>query len=116
MLSPLNPWIIIGAMLVVAGMCAGSYKAGRDHKENEFRAQMQRESEIIAGVQLAVADQISRIKVVNQTVYQKAVHEVLRETRYAECKHTPDGMSAVNAALENKPIDSGELPGVDAPD
>jgi hypothetical protein len=110
----LNPWLIVGAMLIVSGLCAGSYKAGRDHKENEMRAGMQREAEIVAGVQLAVADQVARIKVVNQTVYQKAVHEVLRETVYRDCVHSPGGLSAVNAALENKPADSGELPGTHA--
>lgn len=108
-----NQWLIIGAMLVVSGLCAGSYKVGGDHKENEMRADMQREVEIVAGVQIAVAEQISRIKVVNTTTYQKAVHEVLRETRYIDCRHTAGGMSAVNAALENKPVDSGELPGAD---
>ena len=86
-------------MLVVSGLCAGSYKAGRDHKENEMRAQIQRETEIIAGIQLTVADQISKIEVKHVTVRQQLETQILEKPVYRDCVADDRVFELTNSAI-----------------
>ena len=67
--------------------------------------------------QSATAEAIAAMEIKNVTITQPIRTEVRTRTVYAECKHTPDGVRALNAAIVGRaePVGGGELPRVDAP-
>jgi hypothetical protein len=114
-----NPWIIAGALCALLGVGTGGYLKGRsDGKSVVIAAQAKEESvrlETLQLAQLAAAEEIAKIQVVNRTVYAKATHEVIERPVYRDCVHSPDGLRAVNAALGGSlTAGEGELPRVDA--
>ena len=45
------------------------------------------------------AEAIAKIKVENKTIYKTATTKVIERTEYQECRHQPDMLEQVNAAL-----------------
>jgi hypothetical protein len=116
----LNPWFILGVFLAVLAIGGGSYVKGRnDGKHIEQAEQLTqgaiREETREVAMQ-AAAEQISKISVVNKTIYARATREVIEKPVYRECLHTDDGLRAVNDALagrQTEPASSSKLPGAD---
>jgi len=50
--------------------------------------------------QQGAADAIGKIQIKQITIRQTLQREILKEPVYINCKHTPDGLRAVNDALE----------------
>jgi hypothetical protein len=95
------------------------YAKGRsDGKAVVIAAQAKEENirlETLHLAQMAAAEEIARIQVVNKTIYAKATHEVIERPVYRDCSHSDDGMRAVNAALGGSlAAGEGELPRPDA--
>lgn len=67
--------------------------------------------------QTGAAQAIADNQPVNKTIVQKVQHEIQTNTVYAECKHTPGGLSGINEALTGRPQPAGDskLPGAVAP-
>lgn len=109
----LNPWVLLGAVVALTGAVGGAYIKGRgDGKAVEIAAQ-NRAVVALREVERTVARAISEIEVKNVTVRQKA-ETIIREVPvYRDCKHTPDGMQAVNEALTGRPVgpSDSKLPG-----
>jgi hypothetical protein len=67
--------------------------------------------------QTAAAVAISKIEVQRVEITQPVLREVRTKTVYLECKHTPDGLRGVNAALTGRtaePARGGQLPAASA--
>jgi len=111
----MNPYIIIAALLAVLGAGAGGFKLGADH---ELAAQAREDKHVTAAVEAAngiAAKAIAGIKVTNTTIRQELEREIRTNTIYAECKHSPGGLSRVNEALAKpQPAGGRKLPGSDA--
>lgn len=63
------------------------------------------------------AQAISRIEVQRVEITQPVLREVRERTVYRDCKHSPDGLRGVNAALTGRaqPAGGGAVPPASAP-
>lgn len=118
MVKLLNPWVILGIVLLLLAAAAGGAKLGSDHQI----AKQAKTEALIAAVekraQIGAATAIAENKPVHQ--FNKQVIE--RETRivpdYSRCVHSDAGLRALNSALENTRAESvgdSVLPDADAP-
>lgn len=111
-----NPWVILGVVLALVASHGAVYFYGGKHKEDSILAEQLRQEELVDKLELAVAEQINGIQIVNKTIYQRATREVVKEPVYIECVHTDAGLQLVNSALTNtQPASRSELPRTDAP-
>ena len=110
----INPWLILGAIAAILG----AYFYGRHDGGEIAEAQQLRDKEVARQVfdqaQAAAAGEIAKIKVRNVTVQQTLEREIREKPVYRDCRHSPDGLRSLNAALTgSEPADGGELPGPD---
>lgn len=110
----MNPYLIIAALVAVMGAGWGGFSLGVDHQKaaDADRDKAVREAGDLAGKQAARA--ISQIRINNTTIQQEIQHETRTERVYLDCRHTPDGLLLVNAALTGaERPGGGQLPRVD---
>lgn len=104
-----------GAALAVAGV-AGVFFYGVEVGQDRELARQKRAEDVataaVAARDLQVGDLLSKIEVKNVEVTQPVIREVRTRTVYAECKHTPDGLRAVNNAITGRaePAGGGVVP------
>jgi hypothetical protein len=100
-----NPWLILGASFAVAGAIGGSYVKGRSDGKAVVIAKQAREDQIrletLQLAQLATAEEIAKIQVVNRTIYAKATHEIVEKPVYRDCRHDAGALGLLNDALTN---------------
>lgn len=119
----MNPWAILGAVLLVGALTGAAYRQGREDGEAKVVAQEAREREIAAeavnAANAAAARAIAAIRVRHQTITQEVQREVIDRPVYRECLHSPDGLRNINAALTGAAPASapgaGGVPGTDTP-
>jgi len=112
---------MLGAGVVMLGSFGAtawfSYRAG----QNECASTTAREERVaqLAGSAAAerAAEAISKLKVTHETIRQNTLREVVERAVYRDCRHSPDGLRDVNAALTaTEPrVDPVAVPPVDAP-
>jgi len=109
-----NPYLIIACLAGILAAGAGGFKLGADH---EIAAQAREDKHVAAAVAAATdvsAKAIAGIKVTNTTIRQELEREIRTNTIYAECKHSPGGLSRLNEALAKpQPAGGRKLPGSD---
>jgi hypothetical protein len=111
-----NPWIIVAVLIALAG----AYFKGHNDGSDAAEGQQAREDNIALVARAAALDvtakAIAGIKVKNTTIKQATERVVHENIVYRDCKHTPDGLRLINAALTGRaePADRGQLPGTDA--
>ena len=113
----MNPYLIIACLVAILGAGAGGFKLGADHEvASQARADAQIEKAVEAA-NLAAAEAISKIKVVNTTIQNEVQREIRTNTVYAECRNTATGLRLANEALTgHKPAGDSKLPTADASD
>ena len=118
----MNPYAIIVTLALgiagVAGAGWGGFRLGVEHQKSAEadRDQAIREAVDLAGQRAAQA--INKIRVVNTTIQNEVQHETRTHTVYIDCRHTPDGLRLVNAALAGgpaQPAAAGQLSSPDTP-
>lgn len=113
----MNPWFLFGGAVVVVAAFFYGQEVGKDSviAEQERTREAVRETRDLA--QQGAAKAIADMEVKYVTITQPIRTEVRTRTVYAECKHTPDGLRALNAAITGRPesVGEGKLPGTDAP-
>lgn len=108
----MNPWVLLGIVTAALAIGAGGFKLGVDHEvATQVREDKLVQKAIDASTESA-AKAIAGIKVKNTTIQQTLQKEIHEKPVYMDCRNTPDGMRAINAALE--PSGNGKLPGTDA--
>lgn len=118
----LNPYVLLAIVLAWIGSTAGAFFYGRNTGIDHAVAEQQTDAELIAeaadAAQRKAAEEIAKIKVVNRVNRQVLEREIVEKPVYRDCQHTADGLRAVNAALENRPLPAGDrkLPDADAAD
>lgn len=102
----MNPWILLAVVLLWGASVSSAgwfgYGAGRDSEianrvENEEIARVAREA-----AQQGAADEIAKIKPVHTTIRQTLHRELQTSVVYRDCRHTPDGLRALNQALTGR--------------
>lgn len=111
----MNPYLIIGFLLALAGAGAGGFKLGVDHEVASQAREDKHIAEAVDAANATAAQAIAAIKPVYQTINAKVQHDVETHTIYADCKLPPSGVLLVNQALNGGTItpDSGKLPKAD---
>ena len=116
----MNPYVVLGAVVVWGATAAGAFWYGTDvGRDGEIAKQAAIEQAIRDTRQAALegaADAISKIKVTNTTVQGKTETIVRERTVYSNCVHDPDLMRIINEALTGRTEPPGDrkLPGVNA--
>lgn len=107
-----NPWFGVGAI----ALCIACYAAGRhdgSRLEESAQAREERAAQVAYdNAQRAAAEAIAKLEVKHVTYKQQIEREVREVPVYRDCRNTPGGMLAINAALANGAVASGgsELP------
>ena len=111
----MNPWLILGALLA----CVGSFFYGQEVGKDATLAKQKTIEDVAQQVydraQQGAAAAIAKMEIQNVTITQPIRTEVRTRTVYAECKHTPDGLRALNSAVTGRaePLGEGGVPRVD---
>lgn len=110
----MNPYLILAALAAILG----AYFYGRHDGSEIAAAQRLRDEQVARQVfdqaQAATAKEIAKIKVRNVTVQQTLEKEIHEKPVYRDCRHTPDGLRSINAALAGtEPAYRGKLPDPD---
>ena len=109
----MNPYLIIGALLACAGCFWYGTEVGEDGEKAKQAAFADTVREVRDAAQAGAAQAIAANQPINKTIVQKVQHEIQTNTVYAECKHTPGGLSGINEALTGRaqPPGDSKLPG-----
>jgi len=113
----MNPYLIITALVAVMGAGWGGFRLGVDHQKatDADRQEDVRRAGEEAG-KLA-ANAIAKMKPLQTTIQQEIQREILNNTVYVDCRHSPDGLRLLNAALTGGRAErtgGGQLPPPDA--
>jgi hypothetical protein len=110
----MNPYLIIGFLLALAGAGAGGFKLGDDHRTAAQAREQKHITEAVEAANNAAAQAIATLKPKYTTIQNKLEKQIETNTIYASCTHGPVGMQLVQQALNGGiPIDSGKLPKAD---
>jgi len=115
----INPYLLLGVGVAFVGATGGAFLYGQEVGKDSIEAQQARENKIAQvayeSAQSAAAKAIAEMEIKNVTITQPIRTEVRTRTVYAECKHTPDGLRALNSAITGgaEPLGAGELPKAD---
>ena len=110
-------YVAIGGAVVSAAAFFYGMDVGADREvaaQERTRAAVQETRDL---AQQGAAKAIADMEIKNVTITQPIRTEVRTRTVYAECKHTPDGVRALNSAITGRaePVGGGELPRPAAP-
>ena len=117
----MNPYVLLAIVLAWVGSVGGAFFYGRttgiDHAVAEQTEDAALIEEAASAAQRGAAEEIAKIKVTNQVNRQVLEREIVEKPVYRDCVNTDDGLRAINAALENRPLPAGDskLPDADAP-
>ncbi len=90
-----SPWPILLAVVIAAGSGFAGWRAAMDHRDALELADARGRADALE----AVAVELSKIKVIQKNTTQILEKEVREKTIYAECKHSPEALKALNSAL-----------------
>jgi hypothetical protein len=117
----INPWVLLAIGLAWVASVTGAFFYGRDTGIDHAVAEQTEDTALIEqaadAAQRAAAEEIAKIKVINQVNRQVLEREIVEKPVYRECANTADGLRAINAALEDQPLAAGDrkLPEADRP-
>jgi hypothetical protein len=93
------PWVLLAAALAAGG----AYWQGRQDGRSAVDAEAARDERLIAQAgqasAAAAAEAIARMQVRHTTIRQEVEREIQVRTEYRDCRHTPEQLQRINAAL-----------------
>jgi hypothetical protein len=99
----MNLTAILSALLLVGCLTGGAYWQGRKDGRDVQLSEAARDAEVAAiaseAAASAVAEGIAAMKVKQITIRQELQREVQTRVEYRDCRHSPDGLRQLNAAL-----------------
>lgn len=117
---PFIPYIALGLLLLFGGTSWFAYSKGSEAAENRILAAQAKEATLEERVRVALAEEISKLKVEHQTIKQKT-EVITREVPvYRDCQHDDRTFGLLNHGLtppEKRagPAFDSQLPGTDSP-
>lgn len=100
----LNPWMLLGAVLVLGATSMYSFLQG---VRAERGAQAVEEAKLAAveeRAQLGAAKAIAKIKITNTTIRQELEREIVNNPLPDTCRLSDDGVRYLNAIIEGQPL------------
>jgi len=112
-----NPWLILGLLvawgLSVSGVGFAAFDLGQDRAKADQADKQALVAEAVDAALGVASKAIASIEIKHQTIRQEVQREIRTNTIYADCRHSPGGLRAVNDALAGPgpgPAGGGELP------
>ena len=106
----MTPYLIAGAALISA---AAGFYGGWAIKQGQWdaatvAAHTEREAALST-----IAESIQKIDVKQQTIRERVIRETVEKPVYRDCRHEPDSLRDINAAL-SVPAGASDVPASDA--
>lgn len=110
-----SPWVILAAVLALAGISGWSYFKGRSDGSDAVIARQARDDEIrfetLQLAQQAAAEEIAKIEVKNVTIRQRLETQIRDKPVYRDCIADQRVLDTVNEAITGDfTAGPGELP------
>jgi hypothetical protein len=112
-----NPYLMLGVVVVTAGLCAGSFKLGMEHQMATEIDKRELVAEAVDAAANAAAATIASLAPKYTTIQGKLEKVIETNTVYTDCRLSPDGLLLANQALTSgaKLHGEGKLPGANTP-
>ncbi len=95
------------------------YQAGKEHELATQAREDKAAAVATAAAASAVVAGVAKQRPRNTTIRQEAEREIRTETRYVDCRHSPEQLRRIDEALTGKPREpataDGAVPGASAP-
>lgn len=117
----MNLYLLLGLVIAWGASVGGAFLYGTGVGEDSITARQVAVDKAINDTRKAAeegaANAISKIKVVNTTIRQRAETVVRDNVRYVDCRHADGMRDTIDAALGGRPqpISPSKLPAADAP-
>lgn len=99
----LNPWVILGVVLAIAGAFGYGMKIGGDREVAAQARFEQRLKQVQETAEAAAAKKIGEIQIVHKTIQTKTKETIREETRYRDCVNVPAVERLLDDARANRP-------------
>lgn len=111
-----NPYVILAVVLAIVGTGAAGYMHGVRHERGRAAAEEVKLIAVEERAAQAAAREIAKIKIIHRTNTQVLEREIVNNPLPDHCRLSDDGLRALNAILEGRPVATGdrELSGADA--
>lgn len=111
----LNPWVLLGALVVLLASNTTSYLYGGKHEAGRAARE---ELKLVAVEERAAkgaATEISKLKIIHRTNTQVLEREFVNNPLPDTCRLSDDGLRILNSIIEGKPAaaSGSELPEAD---
>lgn len=118
MIRLINPWVVLGVLLLLGVAAGSSFHLGKEYAEGKAAKTEILVRQVQEQAQLGAAQAIAALQPRNVYTKQVLDREVRIVPDYSRCVHSPDGLRAINGALENKSVASSDsvVPGADPSD
>jgi hypothetical protein len=98
----LNPWVILGVLLAIAGAGGLGYYKGNAHARTAALAEAAKQMTLEEKIQTTIATEVSKIKVTNTTLKQTIQGKTVEVPVYRDCRHDPVVLGLLNDLLTGK--------------
>lgn len=109
----INSWVLLGVVIVWGLSCWYAYDSGGDNRENAIVAEQKKTEDVIRDtaatvrkeIGAEVAGKLTNLQVVNRTIRQETVREVIEKPVYRDpnCAVPESGVRQLNAARAGAP-------------
>lgn len=108
MRSFLNPWVILGLLVLLGGTATASYLRGRHDENIAVLAAQGKQRSLEEIIETGIAKGVSRMKVQNTTIRQNLETLTRESVVYRDCKLDPAAFGLLNSALTGQaPVAAG---------
>lgn len=115
----LNPWAILGLVLLLGATATTGYLRGRHDENVEMLADAQKQRTMQDVIEAGIAQGVSQIKVQNTTIKQNLETITRENVVYRDCKLDDRAFGLLNSALEGRAApaaDHSVVPALDPAD
>lgn len=92
----------VGIWHVAKTYTQSSYKDEKIELQHQVMETQEQRAQLAADVGKVVEEKLGKIKITQQTINQKVIHEITKERVYTECVNTPDGVHLIEDTISNK--------------
>jgi hypothetical protein len=97
-----NPWVLLGVVILLGAATAGGFKLGSDHqvaKQAETKELIAEAADAFDG---RVADHVGKIKPIHKTIQNNIEGTVRENTYYRDCVNEPSVQRLLDDARANR--------------
>jgi hypothetical protein len=103
-----NPWLILAGLLACGLIFWTGLSAGQTLERGRAASTEQLARAMEAAALRGAAEAIAKNRPINRYQTEVLEREVVRVPDYSRCVHSADSMRALNAALEDRPLATGD--------